>query len=77
MSAELLQILDAKDLHVHEMPDNSEERRPIYRSNFEYRDTVYPSIHSIETHYLMHGSDVVHIGNTLTIQTFARNFKTP
>jgi len=63
----LLKTLEAKDLHVHQMP--SEGAAEIY----EALDGVLMQSPS-HTHYIMHGEYVLHIGTARTAERFAYSF---
>lgn len=69
---ELLQIMDEKELLVHVITMEDEEKE-IYKLYNEYMNTKRtPS--PLDRLYVMQGVNVVHIGNENTIESFARNF---
>jgi len=63
MDVELLEVLEVKNLHVHNI--NINELLPniplAYKAN--------------STHYIMHGADIVFCGLIQGVRAFAHNFK--
>lgn len=52
---EVLQKLEQNNMHVHEI--DREIALPVYA-------TV------IDTHFIMHGAEIVHVGNLVTIESY-------
>ena len=61
---DLLAMLDGKGLHVHEMPDDSDE---IFKAAKRFRNPI-------DTHYVMKGCRIVHTGTPYTIERFAYSY---
>ncbi len=64
---EVLQKLDDADLHVHHINHSD-----------GYHGFKQPIAHLVNsTHFIMHGSDVIHVGNLTTIESFALALEQP
>ena len=75
--SELLQILDDKNLHVHNIDWRSD--RDVYKNHKAYMKNDFAGMSSpYDTHFIMHGSDVVYIGaNGDQLHRFANRFNPP
>ena len=69
----LLQILEDKDLHVHQI--NWRDDRDIYKAHKEYIGLDISGLSCpLDEFFIMHKADFVWLGNSMALESFIHKF---